>query len=160
MFCNNCGNQLEPNQVICPRCSVPVAGRYVQRSRIETHLTVLGILWIAYGVMHLAGACALFFVRNFVFEGAWTPPNAPFFVGGILHAVTIILAVTGAIGLLAGIGLMRAELWARPLIIALGIISLLNAPFGTALGIYTLWVLLGGNSATEYERLAAARASA
>jgi hypothetical protein len=138
---------------------VPVAARYVQRSRIETHLTVLGILWIAYGIMHLAGGCVLFLVRNFVFRGDWSPdPSAPFFVGPLLHAIAIILIVTGAIGLAAGVGLMRAELWARPLIIALAIISLLNAPFGTALGIYTLWVLLGGNSATEYERLAAARA--
>lgn len=160
MFCNNCGNELQPNQAICPRCSVPVAGRYVQRSRIETHLTVLGILWIAYGVMHAAGACALFFVRNFIFGGVWTPPDAPFFVGGILHAVAIILLVTGIIGLAAGIGLMRAELWARPLIIALAILSLLNAPFGTALGIYSLWVLVPGESATEYERLSAARATA
>jgi hypothetical protein len=160
MFCNNCGNELQPNQVICPRCSVPVAGRYVQRSRLETHLTVLGILWIAYGVMHVAGACAIYFARTFVFGGAWTPPDAPFFVGSILHAVSIILLVTGVIGFAAGIGLMRAELWARPLIIALGIISLLNAPFGTALGIYSLWVLLPGNSATEYERLSALRAAA
>lgn len=157
MFCNNCGNQLEPNQAICPRCSVPVAGRYVQRSRIETHLTVLGILWIAYGLMHIVAFCAMYFVRNIAFRGDWTPPGAPFFVGGIMHALVIFLGVTGAVGLGAGIGLMRAELWARPLIIALAIVSLPNAPFGTALGIYTLWVLLGGNSSSDYERLSAAR---
>jgi hypothetical protein len=161
MFCNNCGSELQPNQAICPRCSVPVAGRYVQRSRIETHLTVLGILWIAYSLMHLLGGIVLFFVREWIFGGSWTPPNAPFFVGGLLHIIAIVLIVTGAIGIGAGVGLMRAELWARPLIIALAIISLpLNIPFGTALGIYSLWVLLSGNSAAEYERLSALRASA
>jgi hypothetical protein len=159
MFCNNCGNELQPNQAICQRCSSPVAGRFYQRTRIETHLTVLAVLWIAYGVMHVAGACALYFVRHFVFGGGWTPPDAPIFVGSILHAVSILLLVTGVVGFAAGIGLMRAELWARPLIVALAIISLLNAPFGTALGIYTLWVLLPSDSATEYERLSAARST-
>ncbi|MBV8206140.1 MAG: zinc ribbon domain-containing protein [Acidobacteria bacterium] len=158
MFCNNCGNELQGNQAICPRCSAPVLGRYVQPNRIERHLTVLGILWIAYGVLHVGGGLAMFFVRMFVFGGVWSPPGAPFFVGTILHAVTVFLLVTGFVGLFAGIGLMRAELWARPLIIGLAILSLLNVPFGTALGIYTLWALVGGNSATEYERMSAARA--
>jgi hypothetical protein len=157
MYCNNCGNELQANQAICPRCSTPVRGAYVQRNRVETHLTVLGILWIAYGVLHVFGAGAMYFVRYIAFGGDWTPPNAPFFVGGIIHAMVIFLAVTGVVGLAAGVGLMRAELWARPLIIALGIISLLNAPFGTALGIYTLWVLLGSSSSADYERLSAQR---
>ncbi len=161
MFCNNCGNELQVNQAICPRCSAPVAGRYVQRSRLETHLSVLGILWIAYSLMHLLGGVVLFFVRDWVFGGGWVPPNAPLFVGGILHIIAIVLLATGAVGIAAGVGLMRAELWARPLIIALAIVSLpLAIPFGTALGIYTLWVLLSGNSAAEYERLAAVRAGA
>lgn len=157
MYCNNCGNELQPNQAICPRCSTSVRGPQFPRNRVERHLTVLGILWIAYGVLHLGGACAMYFVRYFAFGGDWTPPDAPFFVGGILHALVIFLAVTGVIGLAAGVGLMRAELWARPLIIALAIISLLNAPFGTALGIYTLWVLLGGDSSGDYERLSEMR---
>src|SRR5215469_12261498 len=98
MFCNNCGFELQSNQAICPRCSTPVAGRYVQRTRIETHLTVIGILWIAYGLLHAAGALALYFVRTIIFGGAWTPPpDAPLFVGTLLHALAIFLGVTGVI---------------------------------------------------------------
>lgn len=157
MFCNSCGNALQPNQSICPRCSVPVTVPYRPRTRLETHLSVCGILWIAYSLLHALLGVVLFCVNAWVFGGGWTPPGAPFFVGGILHFVAIFLIVTAAIGIGAGVGLMRAELWARPLIIALAIINLINAPLGAALGIYSLWVLLGGDSSSEYERLAAVK---
>jgi len=39
-------------------------------------------------------------------------------------------------------GLFEREPWARFLGLALGFLALLRFPLGTALGIYTLWVLL------------------
>jgi hypothetical protein len=42
--------------------------------------------------------------------------------------------------------------WARSLAIVLAVIALLHPPFGTALGIYTLWVLLPTESEDEYRR--------
>ncbi|MFZ3276713.1 MAG: hypothetical protein WA182_07395 [Candidatus Sulfotelmatobacter sp.] len=38
-------------------------------------------------------------------------------------------------------------------------ISLFNIPFGTAVGVYTLWVLLPAQSQEEYDATAAARAA-
>jgi len=32
--------------------------------------------------------------------------------------------------------------WGRPVVLVLGVLDLLDIPFGTALGIYTLWALL------------------
>ncbi len=55
---------------------------------------------------------------------------------------------------------MQREGWARVLAILLGFISLFNIPFGTALGVYTLWVLLPAPSGEEYEALAASRPAA
>jgi hypothetical protein len=45
---------------------------------------------------------------------------------------------------------------ARMLAIVLGCISLIHLPFGTALGIYTLWVLLPADADTEYRSMAGA----
>jgi hypothetical protein len=42
------------------------------------------------------------------------------------------------------------------LAIVLGCFHLLNPPFGTALGIYTLWVLLPAASEQEYRQIARA----
>jgi hypothetical protein len=40
------------------------------------------------------------------------------------------------------------------LAIVLGCISLIHFPLGTALGIYTLWVLIPEHAEAEYQRLA------
>ena len=43
--------------------------------------------------------------------------------------------------------------------LVLAFISLFNIPFGTALGVYTLWALLPSQSQQEYEALVTARES-
>ena len=45
-------------------------------------------------------------------------------------------------GLVAGIGLLKFQPWARILAIVLSALHLVNFPFGTAVGIYGLYVLL------------------
>ena len=42
------------------------------------------------------------------------------------------------------------------LAIVLGCFNLIDMPFGTALGIYSLWVLLPAQSEEEYRRIARA----
>ena len=59
-------------------------------------------------------------------------------------------------GIAAGWGLLQRQPWARMLAIVLGCISLFDMPFGTALGIYTLWVLLPAKSEEEYRQIAKA----
>jgi len=39
----------------------------------------------------------------------------------------------------------------------LAFISLFNVPFGTAVGVYTFWVLLPGQAQQEYDALVASR---
>lgn len=70
--------------------------------------------------------------------------------GGIATGViAAILATIGLMSLLwggvhagAGYGIRRYRHWGRPLGLALGVVNLIVLPFGTALGIYALWVLL------------------
>jgi hypothetical protein len=59
------------------------------------------------------------------------------------------MAALGIPGLLAGYGLLTRKPWARVLAIVVGILGLLNFPVGTAIGIYTLWVLMQP-AASEY----------
>jgi ABC-type spermidine/putrescine transport system permease subunit II len=84
-------------------------------------------------------------------------PEAPTaFLHPFLTFIGLLLIVKGAAGFLAGWGLLNREPWARMLVLILAFLSLINPPFGTALGIYTLWVLLPANSEEEYERYQAA----
>jgi hypothetical protein len=62
-----------------------------------------------------------------------------FLVGGFLIAISIP-------GIFAGIGLVKMSPWSRVLAIVMGCLHLLNIPIGTALGVYTFWVLLNEES--------------
>ena len=67
-----------------------------------------------------------------------------------------LILAKAAMGFVAGWGLLQREDWARMFALVLGFIALLSVPIGTALGIYTLWVLLPSQSEGEYRALAAA----
>jgi len=51
---------------------------------------------------------------------------------------------------------LQREDWARTIALVVGFVALLNVPLGTALGVYTLWVLLPRQSDDEYKALAQA----
>jgi hypothetical protein len=49
----------------------------------------------------------------------------------------------------AGYGLLRRRAWGRILALVVGFLGLVDFPLGTAIGIYTFWVLLQ-DSAADY----------
>jgi hypothetical protein len=49
--------------------------------------------------------------------------------------------ILSAPGLIGSIYLIKHRSWARILVLILGFINLIEIPIGTALGIYTIWVL-------------------
>ena len=76
-----------------------------------------------------------------------------------MTVVAIFVLGKGAVGFLAGWGLLNREGWGRVLALVLGFIALIHVPLGTALGIYTLWVLLPAESEAEYAKYQAANAA-
>ena len=91
---------------------------------------------------------------------SWARPEAPTsFLRPLLSVIAILLLAKAAIGFLAGWGLLQREKWARILALVMAFISLFNIPFGTAVGVYTLWVLLPSESEREYEALSDRRAA-
>jgi hypothetical protein len=81
------------------------------------------------------------------------------FMSAICTTIGILILAKAACGFIAGRGLMQHEPWARTVALVLAFLSLFNIPFGTALGIYTMWVLLPGGSQQEYEALVETRAA-
>ena len=65
------------------------------------------------------------------------------FVGGVMLVLTLP-------GLLAGYGLLKRRSWGRLLALIVGVLNLMNFPLGTALGVYTLWVLMQQGAATYF----------
>src|SRR5438067_1113116 len=64
-------------------------------------------------------------------------------VAAVFTALAIIAILWGAAHVVVGVPLRRQRPWARIMALMLGSIDLLLLPYGTALGTYTLWVLLG-----------------
>jgi zinc-ribbon domain len=152
MFCQNCGAQVQSGQPFCSACAKPLTGYGApQKGRIERHIPLLGILWIAYSVFWLLGGTVLLIVANALFGRYDT--GAPEFLHPLLTAVAVFLLLKAAAGIVAGWGLLQHLEWARVLTIVLGFLELLHMPLGTTLGIYTIWVLLAPGADNEYKAL-------
>lgn len=170
MFCDNCGASIVPGQHFCSKCGKqlvagvapppvqepPIAPRGLPvapvQSRIEKHTKILAILWIAVSIYGLVPAFGLFFGGGLAMHFIPFPMRA--FFWPIAGVVGVFLMASAVLGLLAGWGLLNYRPWARVLALVLGVISLIHVPLGTALGIYTLWVLLPSESEREYRRMA------
>jgi hypothetical protein len=126
-------------------------------NRVSNHITLLGTLWIVYSIFTLIAGMMLLFVGNVIINFVLTqhPPGAPplFFLRPFLSMIGLLIITKGVFSLAAGWGLLRRESWARILAMVMGCISLLNIPFGAALGIYTLWVLISQTGEQEYRML-------
>jgi hypothetical protein len=73
---------------------------------------------------------------------------------GGLFSGGVFLGFFGMIHLLLAWGLYERQPWARVLGIVVACLALIRIPFGTALGIYTLWVLAPESSGREYDAMA------
>ena len=153
MYCNFCGNALAANQTVCNKCGNVVVGRTVV-SRVEQHLRLLGILWIADALLHAIGGGILLIVSHTIF-GRYSNGEHAAFIHPLLTGIALFILLKGGVSLIAGFGLLERQPWGRPLALVMAFIALLNVPFGTALGVYTLWVLMSPHADVEYNRLAA-----
>lgn len=155
MFCDKCGATLQAGQRFCSRCGKEIAGPllgYPQRNRVREHVRLLGILWIALSALDGLSGVASYFVANIIFNPN-THPERPAFLHPLISLVATFLIMKAFAGFVAGWGLLQREPWARMVAVVLAFPSLMfNVPFGTALGIYTLWVLLPAESDVEYEK--------
>jgi hypothetical protein len=165
MFCSGCGHALEVGQPVCPQCGRPVApmappipGFEYQLASYSSKVRTLGILWLVYGGISLIfGFIGVSFMKSF-FAGGWGPwthgqmPPEWIFPMAI-HFVWLALAVRIALCALAGWGLLEHTQWGKVMAIVAAALSLIKIPFGTALGIATLVILLGYRNSALYDQL-------
>ncbi len=160
MYCTTCGNPITAEQAVCSKCghATTVGNMQGGINRVSQHYRTVAILQIIYAGLHVVGGLAVLIVAKFVFGGiiAMNEPRAPMFIQPLLMFVGLCILAFSAIGLIGGIGLLNREPWARTLTLIAGFLELLNVPLGTALGIYTIWVLLSSGSEEEYRRMSVA----
>jgi len=108
---------------------------------MRQHVPILGWCFIVYhAIVALVGiAIGLIVSGAGVISGE---REAMFITGTVGVAIAALLIVISLPGIIAGVGLLKYQQWARIMAIIIGVLHLLSFPFGTALGVYTLYVLL------------------
>jgi len=167
MYCSACGQPIDAYQPYCPRCgrqvtpiATPTPPPWIW-TRVHRHVHTLGILWIAYAgwtvlqwMMVVPFLSGMFHDWGFGhgFDGFYSFPFLR--VPWLIPMITMVLAARAVLCLVTGIALLRRTSWARVLALITAFLTLIRPITGTALAIYTLWVLLPGASGQEYDQIA------
>ena len=124
---------------------------------MKKHIELLGILHIIY---HSLGMI-IFMAVLAIMEGNFIVPWRDIAVKEIAIIVRIyglltiglsfLFLLISITGIIAGIGLLRVRPWGRILALIIGFIALMRIPFGTALGIYTIWALMNDETIKLFE---------
>jgi hypothetical protein len=120
--------------------------------QLGTHVQILG--WLRIGsalLLAVVGIGLLMLLGGIgVFASTTSEDVIPFWVLGItgflLAAFMVVLALPGFI---AGVGLLKRKSWGRILTIIVAVFDLLNFPIGTAIAVYSFYVLFQ-NAADAY----------
>ena len=156
-----------PGQVQCPRCGrpqtvgvPPVPGFEFELNSYAGKVRALSIVWFIYaGITLLFSFLGMAFARAFMFNhfgpwGHWDGPVRPEWFGpAFLHFVWVFVVARAVLLFAAGWGLIERAPWGRMVAIVAAFLSLIKFPFGTALAIWTLVMLMGYRNQRLYEQL-------
>jgi hypothetical protein len=122
----------------------------------ESHVDLAGALFVVWGGLTiLIGASTLALgtaAAALIVSGHGVRGQLAASVTAVTFIVLALLALLwGAVHVAVGMVVRRRRHWSRLAAILLGSIDLLLLPYGTALGLYTLWVLLREDSKRLFE---------
>lgn len=127
---------------------------------MRDHVKILGVLnivWSSIGI--LAGIIVLLVFGGLAgvmgMTGASGNDSSALMVAPVMVligiGIVILVSVLSLPTLIGGIGLLKFKPWSRTLMIVVSIFHLLSLPFGTALGVYGLWVLFHEDTTRLFE---------
>ena len=105
----------------------------------EEHNKTLGTLYFVYGGIHGLTLIALALLV-LALQPSLSSLNliTPFWIKVGFAVFAVLVLIVGILPVLAGYGFRKRKSWVKPLAFTLAIISIVNIPIGTALGIYTI----------------------
>jgi hypothetical protein len=110
---------------------------------MKIHVRIVAALRIFSGGVGIIASVGIFvlFVAFGLLGGMTTGDEEAYalaFIGPIIGLAVFILSLPELIG---GLGLLKMRGWGRILVIIVSIVGLVQFPLGTAVGIYSIWVL-------------------
>lgn len=107
---------------------------------MEKHVSVIAALQIGLSIFGIIIGIIVLVVLSLI-GGLVGDKDANFILSLVGNIVAGILFLLSVPGIIAGIGLLQHKEWARILTIILSVLSLMNFPLGTAIGVYSIWAL-------------------
>ena len=118
---------------------------------ISKHITILSLLLIVLDSFKLVLGISLYV--GIPFASSFIPDyDAASMVGGIGEGIGLVVMLLSIPGIIGGIGLINYKKWSRLLALIICVFKLLSIPFGTALGIYGIWVLMQDDAIDIYKK--------
>ncbi len=108
---------------------------------MKAQIELVGILHLVYsgiGILVAVGCFVLLSGIGYI-SGDETAMGVLALIGLF---IALFLGIVSIPGLIAGIGLLKLKPWSRMLTIIVSCLDLFNIPFGTALGVYSFYVLM------------------
>jgi len=144
--------------------AVPYVVQPLLRATVQPRLQTLGTFWCVYALYRVvAASIAMLVLRAFTLRSLGGPEwpmghefgqGAPAWLAGLLPVISVVTVISVGLAAFTGWSLLQKKPWGRTLSIVTAILALLKFPFGTVLGIYTLWVMVPAESGMEWEAIA------
>jgi len=108
---------------------------------MEKHINVVAALQIGLSIFTLLMVILTYSFMTLI-AGFVDEPDGQMVITIIGKVVATFLTLVAIPGLIAGLGLYKRKEWARILTLVISVIAIFNFPFGTAIGIYSIWALI------------------
>jgi hypothetical protein len=159
MFCTQCANEVEAHARFCSKCGhelSPVQAPRPSHRDMSMHVNVLGWIYIgSAGLMGILGLVIIFASQLITRLPIPWPPEVPPgivpFIGSIVVFVGLMMIAFAAAIAAAGVGLLQYRNWGRLLAVIMAVFLVFKFPIGTAIAIYTFWVLFSEEGRNHYK---------
>ncbi len=116
------------------------------------HITLVAVLHIAWSLLLLVAGCVVF-----VLSGAGGllagEDELAYVAVAVATLATTLLFITAAAGLVGAYGLLKRRSWGRFTLMVLSAVWLIKIPVGTAMGIYSFYVLTRVEIVEEFRQV-------
>jgi hypothetical protein len=160
MFCSQCSNEVEAHARFCSKCGHELAPATVPAAThhdMSMHVNVLG--WIYIGCAILTGILGMVIIFGSHvltrFPIPWPPDMPPGmvpFIGSMVVLAGLLTMLVAGLIAAVGVGLLQYKNWGRILATISAVFMLFSFPIGTAIAVYTYWVLFSEEGRTHYAR--------